>query len=129
MSELATFWSICAAAKEKLDVTFNAPDLVPYGAKLVELVVANPSKRAEFTGALVEAALDPRKCDPWVVEFCAHALRWPELRDRFVELHSAAIHANNWSREPVLRYITEAFEEDWENASDFYGSYFKPPES
>ncbi len=129
MSELAAFWAICAAAKEKLDVTFNAPDLIPYGAKIVDLVVANPDKRGEFIDALVEAALDRERCDPWVVEFCAHALRWPELKTRFIELYRAAVRANDWNKEPVLRHITGAFEDDWENSSDFYSSYFKGPET
>lgn len=124
MSTMDTFWNICAEAKARLDVTFNAPDVVPYGARLVELIHRHPDLRRQFSDALVEGALDQERCDPWVVEFCAHALRWPELKERFDALHVAAVRENQWSKEPILRHICQAFEDDWENARDFYGSYF-----
>jgi hypothetical protein len=124
MSTMDEFWSICAEAKLRLDVTFNAPDVVPYGARLVELIQGHLDLRDQFSDALVKAALDQERCDPWVVEFCAHALRWPELRGRFIGLHAKAVREDQWSKEPVLRHICQAFEDDWENARDFYGAYF-----
>lgn len=53
-----------------------------------------------------------------------HALRWPNVRKEYEARCRAAVARNDWRTEPVYRHYLEAFEPDWEDATDFYASYF-----
>ena len=52
------------------------------------------------------------------------SVKWTELRNYFSDLHRESLESENWRSESCLREIVESFENDWENASDFYGEYF-----
>lgn len=104
--------------------TFNAPDVVPYGRKIVQLVRQNPDHRADFVKAFVEGVNAPDKCDRWLIEFCMHALRMPEAKLEFEQLSRDAIAKQDWNRIQPLGHILDAFEDDWEDARDVYAEYF-----
>ena len=124
MDPLTEFRSIARAATNVLSKTHNAPDLVPFGARLVELVNRHPELRGEFENAFV-AALDQREdFDLWLLQFCMHALQWPELEEQFINLSRQAIPHDNWNKIQPLQHILDAFEQDWEDAKDLYAEYF-----
>lgn len=108
-------------AEAKLSVSFNSPDVLPFAAAALELIAAHPSLQAEFESAFLEM---PTYAPTEFVEVCMHALRWPNVQREFEARCRAAVARNDWRSEPVYRHYLEAFEPDWEDASDFYASYF-----
>jgi len=53
-----------------------------------------------------------------------HALRWEGLRQYFAQAQKEAIARNDWRVEPYCRHVLEAFDDNWEDANDFYAGYF-----
>jgi hypothetical protein len=113
---------VLAAAKAFLPES-GADEIVPFGAALVELVRSNPSEQQHFEREFIASS---EIAPPELLEFCMHALRWEPLRAHFVSQHRSAIERNDWRAEPYYRHLTEAFEDDWEDARTFYASYFYP---
>jgi hypothetical protein len=124
MSVIAEFWSISSEATKQVAQTFHASDVIPYGRKIVQLVLANPGNRNEFVKAFVEGADAPEKCDRWLIEFCMHALRMPEAKLEFERMNREAVAKQDWNRIQPLGHILDAFEDDWEDAHDIYAEYF-----
>jgi hypothetical protein len=108
-------------ADAKLRVSFDAPDVLPFASAALELIAAHPELRADFESVFLEM---PPYAPTEFVEVCMHALRWPNVRQEFEARCRAAVARNDWRAEPVYRHYLEAFEPDWEDAGDFYGSYF-----
>ena len=125
MSPIEEFHELSAAAAARLAETFNAPDVVPFGSAALDLIAAHPEERQTFAQGLIDSALDPERCDPWFLQFCVHGLRWPELKIAFESMYSSAVARNDWNIIPNLAKVLAAFEDNWEDARDFYGVYFQ----
>ena len=123
-SSLEKFQEISVAAATHLAVTFNAPDVVPFGQSALDLIAAHPEDRPAFARAILAAIDRPDSCDVWFVQFCVHALRWPELKAEFEAMSRTAIASNDWARIQRLGHVLDAFEDSWEDASDFYTAHF-----
>jgi hypothetical protein len=108
-------------AEAKLSVTFNAPDVLPFASAALEVIAAHPKLQSEFEAAFLEM---PTYAATEFVEVCMHVLRWPNVRAEYEARQRSAIARNDWRTEPVYRHYLEAFESDWEDATDFYVSYF-----
>lgn len=108
-------------AEAKLSVTFDAPDVLPFSSAALEVIAANPELQGEFEAAFLEM---PPYAPTEFVEVCMHALRWPNVRTEYEARQRSAILRNDRRTEPVYRHYLEAFEPDWEDASDFYVFYF-----
>jgi len=122
MNPITQFREIVAAAGKAFRPESGAPEIIPFGAALVELVRANPREREAFEREFMEStAVAP----PELLEFCMHALRWESLRTVFRERQDAAIARNDWRSEPYYRHLLEAFDDEWEDATDFYAEYFR----
>lgn len=108
-------------AEAKLSVSFDAPDVLPFASAALDVIAAHPDLRSEFESAFLEM---PPYAPTEFVEVCMHALRWPNVRKEYEARCRAAVARNDWRTEPVYRHYLEAFEPDWEDATDFYASYF-----
>ena len=109
-------------AAAKLSVSFDAPDALPFASAALEVIATHHELRAEFEAAFLEM---PSYAPTEFVEVCMQALRWPNVQREFEARCRAAVARNDWRTEPVYRHYLEAFEPDWEDASDFYASYFE----
>jgi hypothetical protein len=109
-------------AEAKLSVSFDAPDVLPFASAALEVIATHPELQADFEAAFLEM---PPYAPTEFVEVCMHALRWPNVRQEFEARCRAAVDRNDWRTEPVYRHYLEAFEPDWEDASDFYAPYFQ----
>jgi hypothetical protein len=125
MDPIAEFWRISIDATQRVSKTFNAPDVMPYGKQIIQLVELHPDKRQKFVDAFIEGAGSPETCDRWLIEFCMHALRIPEAKLEFERLSREAIAQNNWNKIQPLQHILDAFEDTWEDADDIYADYFR----
>ncbi|WP_354319231.1 hypothetical protein [Pseudacidovorax sp. 1753] len=103
---------------------FGADEVLPYAAEAIALVRSHPERLAEFEQEFVCL---PGHAPPEFIEVCMHALRLPGVRAAFERERRAAIAANDWRREPAFRHYLMAFEDDWEDAVDFYSEYFGKP--
>jgi hypothetical protein len=124
MDPIIQFWNICNQATRSLEETYCASGVIPYGTKVLELIEKNENMRSDFVEAFLEGLEKPDVCDKWLIQFCMHALRWPEAKEKFEESSRKAIEQNNWNRIQPLRHILESFEDDWEDAGDIYAEYF-----
>ena len=125
MSPVERLKKISTAASVRLNESFHAPDVVPYGAEALALIADHPEQQAEFLATLLQAAVVPEDGDVWFLQFCAHGLRWPELKAGLERLSSAAVQANDWNHVQRLGHILDAFEDNWEDADDFYSAHFR----
>lgn len=124
MDPIAQFWNICNEATRHLDETYSASGVIPYGARVLELIEKNEDRRPDFVEAFLDGLDKPDVCDKWLIQFCMHALRWPEAKEKFEELSRQAIEQNNWNRIQPLQHVLDSFEDDWEDARDIYAEYF-----
>jgi hypothetical protein len=109
-------------ANVKLCVSFNAPDVLPFTSAAISVIQANPTLRPQFEEAFLEM---PSYAPNEFIEVCMHTLRWPNVKREFEARRSAAVERNDWRAEPVYRHYLDAFEPDWEDARDFYASFFR----
>jgi hypothetical protein len=124
MSPIDELDALSVAATKRLAETFDAPDVIPFGSAALDLIGAHPELRRAFAQRLLEYALEPERRDPWFLQFCVHGLRWPELHSAFQTMHTNALAKNDWNSIPALAKALAAFDENWEDAKDFYGVYF-----
>ena len=115
---------IMNSAKLAYDKSCNAPDLVPYGKEIIDLINNDQGDQSQYIFIFKQAW---EQCwGPFeLIAFCMHTLRWPELKNYFDSLYKQSVATEDWRAEPCLREIVEAFESNWENAIDFYGAYFE----
>jgi hypothetical protein len=109
-------------AEAKLSVVFDAPEVLPFAIAALEIINDHSELRPAFELAFLEM---PSYAPPEFVEVCMHALRWPRLKTEFEARQHAAVSRNDWRTEPIYRHYLEAFDDVWEDASDFYASYFQ----
>ncbi len=100
---------------------FGADEVLPFAVEAIEVMRANPERTADFEREFLRM---PGYAPPEFIEICMHA-RWQTVKTAFISAHSAAVASNDWRREPVYRSYLEAFEDDWDDASDFYADYFQ----
>lgn len=124
MEPIENFRSIAQNCTERLGQTFNAPDLIPFGTEILSLISQHPELRSAFGKEFVAGIKCPDKFDRWLIEFCMHALRWPELKAEFEKMSVAAIAQDNWSLIQPLQHVLDAFEDNWEDSTDIYAKYF-----
>lgn len=122
MSSLSEVVQLAKDAEVRIDETFNAPDVLPFAAKALEIIAAHPELREDFE---LEFLNMPNYAPTEFIEVCMHALMWPAVKAEFERRYRDAITRNDWRAEPVYRHYLDAFEPDWENASDFYAEYFR----
>jgi hypothetical protein len=126
MQPIDQFQRIARQATSLLSQTSNAPDVVPFGQSLLKLIEDHPDQRRAFGHEFVIGIQNRSEFDPWVMAFCMHALRWPELKVEFEAMSAAAVARNDWNLIQPLGHILDAFEDEWPDAKDFYASYFYP---
>ncbi|WPH20816.1 hypothetical protein [Variovorax paradoxus] len=115
---------LAKAAGLKLDETFNAPDVLPFTTEALTIIRSHPDLQATFEETFLNmTAVAP----PEFVEVCMHALRWTTVKLAFEQRHREVVAQNDWRREPYYRHCLDAFEDKWEDANDFYASYFRGP--
>lgn len=112
------FWKLLDAASEadSRPDTSGCPTLEPFCRQMVVLIHNNPVMREAFAEAIWEL-YERSERGPWeIVSYLIHALRWNELKPRFLQSHADAIKAQDWRAEPVARHLLEAFEDEWADA-------------
>jgi hypothetical protein len=108
-------------AEHRLSETFDAPDVLPFASKAIELVESFPAMREDFEREFrTMRAYAPKE----FVQVCMHALRWPALQSFFEQQSRLAIAQNDWSAFADYGTYLDAFEDDWEDARTFYCRYF-----
>ena len=122
MTAVDKFREIAAQAIAQDRVDSSAPDIIPFGAAMVELAQTHPADQSAFEAEFIALT---KKAPPELLEFCMHALRWESLRSYFQERQKDAIATNDWRAEPFYRHLVEAFDDNWPDAADFYASYFR----
>jgi hypothetical protein len=122
MNAIEKFRQIASEATEAFKPESGAPEIIPYGAAIVQLVRSYPEQQKFFEAEFIALT---KTAPPELLEFCMHALRWDSLHQYFKQRHNEAVSRNDWRAEPCYRHIVEAFEENWEDATDFYADYFK----
>lgn len=121
MTPSQEFQRVVADAARAFKPESGASEVIPFGAKLVELVLAHPDHRREFEREFISlTAVAP----PELIEFCMHALRWESLKEYFSQKQGEAITRNDWRAEPYFRHIVASFDDEWEDAKTFYAEYF-----
>ena len=126
MTPLEHLIGLAKAADATLSESFDAPDVLPFASEALALIERNPELRADFENEFLNM---PAYAPTEFVEVCMHALRWPRIKEEYERRCRAAVARNDWRTEPVYRHYLEAFEDDWEDARDFYASYFHPEQS
>lgn len=117
---------LAKAASLKLDETFSAPDVLPFTTEALAIIRSRPDLQVTFEEAFLNmTAVAP----PEFVEVCMHALRWTNVKLAFERRHREVVAQNDWRREPYYRHCLDAFDDEWEDASDFYASYFRSPDA
>lgn len=111
-------------AEAKLSVSFDAPDVLPFAEEALKQIADHPELQAEFEQTFLEM---PSYAPTEFVEVCMHALRWQAVKAEYERRCRSAVERNDWRTEPVYRHYLEAFEDNWEDADDFYASYFRRP--
>ncbi len=124
MDVLIRFLNIVEASEKKLEATSNFPDVVPYGIELLNIISDNIDLRPEFGKLFIQTISKSTLSHEPLVEFCMHSLRWVELKEEFGSLCDNAVKNSRWSEIQRLQGALAAFEDDWEDAIDFYGEYF-----
>jgi hypothetical protein len=124
MNPLERVIQLAKEAEAKLSVSFDAPDVLPFAADALQQIAAHPELKAEFERAFFEM---PGYAPTEFVEVCMHALRWETVKTEYERRCRSAVERNDWPTEPMYRHYLEAFENDWEDADDFYASYFRSP--
>lgn len=108
---VARFYELAAEA-ERVDSASEQP-LEPAMDAVLAHVVAHPEAREAFRRAFVEIIRDPQRGPPELVEYCMHALRWPEARSELA--HWLESESSERLRH-VLRKVVMAFDDDWPHA-------------
>ena len=122
MSPIERVIQLAKEAEAKLSVSFNAPDVLPFATEALEIIAAHPELQIEFEQAFLEM---PAYAPTEFVELCMHVLRWEAVKTEYELRCRAAVEHNDGRTEPVYRHYLEAFEDEWEDADDFYASYFR----
>lgn len=110
-------------AEERLTQTLNAPDLVPYGMSILSLI-EDSSESRENLSEIFKSAWEQHWGPYELIAFCMHKLKWSESKVYFEVVSRRAIARNDWRAVSCLNTILEAFEDEWEDAQDFYQEYF-----
>jgi hypothetical protein len=96
-------------------------DVEPAFEAVLSHVLAYPEMKQSFLEGFLELVGDPLKGAPQVVEYCMHALRWPEVKEailtRLATEKSGRIRHN-------LEGIVAAFDDNWPDAK-FYARFVK----
>lgn len=121
MSPLSEVAQLARDADIKLDETFNSPDVLPFASKALDIIAAHPELQASFEIGFMNLSYKPRE----FIEVCMHALRWPRVKAEYERRYRDAVARNDWNAERVYRHCLDAFEPNWEDASDFYAEYFR----
>ena len=109
-------------AEAKLSVSFNAPDVLPFASEALNVIAQHPDAQGQFESLFLEmTTYAPTE----FIEVCMHALRWEVVKTEYERRCRSAVERNDWRTEPVYRHYLEAFEDDWEDADDFYATYFR----
>jgi hypothetical protein len=119
---ITRFREIIANGKAAFGPFSGAPEVVPFGAALVDLIRSFPAEREAFEREFKE---NVQGAPSELVEFCMHALRWESLRVHFEQCRQEAVSRSDWNSEPYYRHVLEAFDDEWPDAEDFYASYFR----
>lgn len=123
MDVFLQFERLAIEATSAVDKTGNISRIVPYCSEILDLIDSYSSLRAEFVEAIKKLWLS-RKIENGVIEFLCHVLQWQELKQFFSVACRTAKLNESWDEWQGLKHIVEAFEPDWEDAKDFYVSYF-----
>jgi hypothetical protein len=79
-------------------------------------VLAHPESRRELAETFLEVARDSNKGPPELVQYCMHALRWPEVKQELVR----RLETEKSERvRHVLRKLVMSFEHDWYDADAY----------
>lgn len=122
MTPVEQVTELAKAASLQLDKTFSASDVLPYTTEALAIIRRHPGLQASFEDAFLNiTAIAPSE----FVEVCMHALRWPNVKLALEKRYRELVAQNDWRREPYYRHCLDAFEDGWDDANDFYASYFR----
>lgn len=116
-SAIQKFFELAADA-ERIDSEMTQP-VEPALESVLIHVLAHPELRSQFSEAFLLLAHDPNLGPPELVEYCMHALKWPEIKDELTE------RLEKESRERarhMLKKFLMAFDDDWALA-DLYSRF------
>ncbi|MDX1353217.1 MAG: hypothetical protein R3254_09405 [Thiomicrorhabdus sp.] len=123
MNELERFKELARSAVTEVDRTGNISSIIPICSSMLEIIRSSDKSQKVFAELIIEL-WNSRSIENGVIEFCCHALKWPRLKDYFSNEFIKAKEESRWDDWQYLRHIVEAFEDDWEDAKDFYAAYF-----
>lgn len=102
-------------AEEVLERTYDQSAAEPIFEEVANFAGRSPAARSVLVEALLQVLSNP-KMPLELVEYCAHALRWVELREK---VEQRLEDARDLRARAALERLLEAFEDDW-NQSDIY---------
>ena len=109
-------------ASNKLSQAVSLNEAEPEMVTLLREIKSNQGLRP-FVVEMFKKSLSAPHC-PWeLIQFCMHDLRWPEMREWIEERRLAAKSIDDAT---YWRKLTDAFEDDWEDA-EFYSTFQRHP--
>jgi hypothetical protein len=123
MNVISEFERLAREATIEVDETGNVSCIVPYCSEMLGLINNHVKMRPEFFES-IKRLWHSKKIEGGVIELCCHVLQWQELKDYFVIAFNEAKKTESWNDWQKLSHVVQAIEQDWEDAKDFYASYF-----
>jgi len=109
------------AAAKSLAV-INQDDAEPEMARFLHLVREHEERRSFVVRLFTDSFGDAfyLKREPWeFLQFCMHALRWPEVRDFIIARKQADLTRRGARSSTIWNDILAAFEPGWKGAAEF----------
>jgi hypothetical protein len=108
-------------------------DAEPEMARFLRAVKAHPEERTFVVGLFIDSFSDGYilKREPWeFMQFCMHALRWPEIRQFVFTRAEDDLMRRGSARSSIWNSILGAFEDSWgSDWPEFFKVFRASPES
>ena len=108
------FWELTQEA-DRVDSTELETDIEPWLEAVLSHVLRHPEAKGQFVKSFMDLLREDRGPTE-LVEYCMHALRWPEVKAEV----AAWLESEKSERvRHALRGVLRAFDDDWHVASSY----------
>jgi hypothetical protein len=119
----ATLRQLFDKAAVKVSKVDSLTDAEPEMVSFLRYVQEHPEQHQLIVRMFTDALLSRE--GPWeIVQFCLHALRWPEMREFVESQRLKSLNEFGARASRVWDHLLKAFDDDWEDA-DNYQEYRK----
>lgn len=107
---------LLAQEAQRVDAEALDEPVEPAFEAVLSLVISHPEARAGIARAFMRLAIDPNLAPPELIEFCMHALRWPEVKEGLLSRLSS--ESSERARH-VIKKLIMSFDDDWYDAESY----------